>query len=580
MKKLLLFLVLVLFLNCLSAFNTHALGTSWAITRFDVDMVAQQDSTLEITEIIVADFRNDPHHGIIRSIPIKYSDDQGNHLNLRWQLESITNDQGKEWPYSYYQQDGKLNLKIGDPNRYLSDTATFKIQYKIKRAVNYFEDHDEIYWNVTGNEVEVLIQKASITIHTPTPISNTQLDGTCYTGSLFSKESDCDVQNTGSGITYRSLNPLYPGQGLTVVAGFPSGTLLRPPAAQEWVWFFQDNWPYLLPLITFLFSLVIWWKRGRNPRTTKDVIVPQYEAPEKMTPAEVGALIDERVDTKDLSSAIVDMAVRGYLRIEEHVTKKLFGEKRDYTFIKEKEWEKAALKDYEKEMMKAIFGNGKEKKLEDLKYHYYKNIPLIKDQIYREMTSQKLFPIRPDKVRTTYFSVGLAIAFVGFCLLFGLSDFISIPIGICVSGLIIAGFAPFMPVKTQKGVELYYQALGLEDFIHTAEKDRLNFQEKEHTFERLLPYAMVFGLADKWSKAFEGIYKGIPSWFKTDDQDLLAHFNSFYLWNSLSNLSRQATTNMTAAPRSSSGSSAWRGSSGFGGGFSGGGFGGGGIRGW
>lgn len=580
MKKFFLFLVFGLMLSFVNVMPTHALGTDWSITHFDVDMQAEEDSTLDITETIVADFTQDPHHGIIRSLPLKYTDTHGNRLNLRWALESITNEQGQEWAYTEYQQGGNLNLKIGDANRYLSGMATFIIHYRIQRAVNYFDDHDEIYWNVTGNEVEVPIQEASITIHSPTSIDHSNLEGACYTGYLFSQERSCNFNIDDSQITYHTLDTLYPGQGLTVVAGFPSGTLQRPSAWQAWSWFFQDNWPYLLPIVTFLALLIVWYKRGRNAHTPKNVIIPQYEAPGKMTPAEVGTLLDERADMRDLSSTLVDMAVRGYLKIEEHVSKKLLGKQRDYTFIKIKDWEDSPLKEYEKMMLKGIFGAAKEKELEDLKYHYYKEIPSIKSKIYSGMTTEKIFPTRPDKVRTAYFSAGLVIAFFGFCLLFALSDFIALPIGVAISGFIMAGFSPFMPVKTKKGMEFYYHALGLEDFIRTAERDRLKFQEKENTFETLLPYAMVFGLADKWSKAFEGIYKEMPKWFTTDDQDLIGNFNSFYLWNSLNQLSRVASANMTAMPRSSSGSSAWSGGSGFSGGFSGGGFGGGGTSGW
>ena len=126
---------------------------------------------------------------------------------------------------------------------------------------------------------------------------------------------------------------------------------------------------------------------------------------------------------------------------------------------------------------------------------------------------------------------------------------------------------------------MYYTILGLEEFINTAEKDRIKWQEKENIFMKLLPYAMAFRIADKWSKAFEGLNK-TPSWFESTDPNFANNFNTYYFVNRLTSMSTSMATTMQTAPRSSGSGGSWSGGSGFSGGFSGGGFGGGGGGSW
>jgi uncharacterized membrane protein len=158
------------------------------------------------------------------------------------------------------------------------------------------------------------------------------------------------------------------------------------------------------------------------------------------------------------------------------------------------------------------------------------------------------------------------------------SNLISVLIGLVISALIIMAFSFIMPRKTQKGIDTYIRILGLEEFIKTAEKDRLKFYEKENIFEKVLPYAIALGLADKWAKACEGIFNTNPSWYHSSDPNFVHNFNTYYFLRSLNSFNQNLNRNIVAAPRSSASS----GFSGFssGGGFSGGGFGGGSVGSW
>jgi uncharacterized membrane protein len=491
---------------------------------------------------------------------------------------------GNDWWYERSNDGDYVNLKIGDPDREFMEEMTYVITYEIKRAVSFkFDDHDELYWNATGDEWGVPIINANATITFPDSMPANQVIATCFTGGYGSNLQNCSTETVGNMIIYESNEPLFEFEGLTIVAGFPKGILTPPSFWQGFFWTIADNWGYFLPILTFLILYYLWWTRGRDEKTHRDTVMPIYKPPEDLTPSEVGTLIDESADMHDLSATIVDMAVRGYLKIKELEKGGMFSSA-DYMFelLKPGYESDSTLHEHEKATLKAIFTSGKTKKLSSLKYKFYEHIPKIKNAIYKELVNKKFFPTSPDKVRSTYYGLGGGLAGVA---LFTIGLFvnysIAIPIGAIASGIIIIIFAKYMPAKTKKGSEVFYKVLGVEEFIKTAERDRIKWQEKENMFEQLLPYAMALGIADKWANTFKDTFKKAPDWYSSSDPNYINNFNTGYFLRSLNSLSNSMNTNMTAAPRSSGSGGAWSGGSGFGGGgFSGGGFGGGGGGSW
>ena len=562
-----------------------AYGYDWDISSFETDIVAQEDGTLIVEETIVADFSREQHHGIYRTIPVQYPDATNHTLNLRYDVKSVKDENGNDWWYETSREGEYLKIKAGDANIYFNEPITFVITYEIQRAVSFqFDDHDEIYWNATGDEWEVPILSATATIQLPNSVSESDLRATCYTGGYGSQEQNCEHNISGNTLTYNTTGELGSYEGLTIVAGFPKGVLTEPPFSQRAMWFIVDNWPYMIPLVTFLVLLYLWQTRGRDPQTNRDTVMPHYEAPEGFTPAEAGTLIDERVDMHDISATIVDMAVRGYIKIKEIKKKKiLFGDDYDYEFIKLKPHKNASeLHSHEKKTLDAIFQNNEESvKMSDLKNKFYLKLDGIINSTYDRLVSEKYFPRNPDKTRKAYAGTGGTLLFLPFVFIgLFIEGLIALPIAIGVSGIIILAFSGIMPAKTKKGVEMYYTILGLEEFINTAEKDRIKWQEKENIFMQLIPYDMAFGIAEKWSKAFEGLNK-TPSWFESTDPNFANNFNTYYFVNRLTTMSNSMALTMRTAPRSSGSGGSWSGGSGFsGGGFSGGGFGGGGGGSW
>ncbi len=335
-------------------------------------------------------------------------------------------------------------------------------------------------------------------------------------------------------------------------------------------------------LVFIGFLVVRYMNKGRDIGGQK-TIVPWFKPPEGISPVIVGSIKDEKVHTTDITSTIINAAVRGFLKIKEIGKKK-------YELIKLKGFESGetmtgrkmnydVLESVEVDILRKIF-DGKDKvKTEDLKNKFYLKIPKINDKVYEEMVERKYFAKRPDKVRRNNFILGGVILALGVVLTFVLSF---LTIFTCGPSLIVVGIAQlilasFMPAKTNKGTEIYEKCKGFRMFLHTAERYRMQNLTPEK-FERFLPYAMVFGVEKEWAKNFEDIYTQAPDWY--EGRSGWTTFRTMYLVNSLSSMNSNVGKVMASAPRSSGSSGwsggGWSGGGGFSGGFSGGGGGGGG----
>lgn len=565
---------------------TQALASSefsdWGISQFNSDLKIQSDSKIDVTETITADFTNAFNkHGLLRYIPISYEDKNYQRMNIRFTLISVTDEKGNPYEVETSNYGDNVDLKIGSADIDVTgQIKTYVIKYQLQRGINTFSDRDELFWNSTGNGWPVPISRSTTTITIPDGAQKENLKAICYTGVGYSTAQNCDseiVDNRTFRFTTKSS--LAATEGISVAASFPKGLVSFPPQYTYILWFFQDNWGYFIPLFVLLYCLYFWNKNGRDPKAAHPTIMPEYEAPDNLSPAEIGTLLDDRVDTQDITSCIIDLATRGYLKIIEKKEKQFLGEKVTYTLEKNVEKNDSALKPFEQKIYRALFEGGVDTvELDDLKYKFYKSIPAIHTSIYEKLVTEKYFASDPEKVRQKYLGFG---GFLLFFIIFFTGPFLidwnlSVFIGLALCGLIIILFSFIMPKKTQKGVDTYIHILGLEEFIKTAEKDRMKFYEKENIFEKMLPYAIALGLADKWAKACEGLMKTAPDWYSSSDPNMMTHFNTYYFLNSLNSFNSSLGSTLTSAPRSSSAS----GGSGFSGGFSGGGFGGGGGGSW
>lgn len=539
------------------------------IANFTSGIYVTDNGTILVTEDIEYDFQHAYRHGIYREIPFKY--DYGyKRLTIDLDVEGVTDFKGGTYKYKVSKQGSYVNIRIGDPDFKVTGEHGYKIEYFVDGAVSYFDDYDEIYWNVTGNEWRVPIERSSARVS----FENGVPEGArakCFTGTYGSTDEDCKVTIKKNSIDFETLGSLDAGQGLSIVVGFPKGIVKEPGAMSKFFRFISDNWYFALPFLTGFGLFYLWRSRGKDPEG-RGVIAVRYEPPENLTPAEAGTLVDERANIQDISSTVIDLAVRGYITIEEiQTTKFYFFTDRDYKLTKLKEPTQEELKPHELKVLSGIFDGSQETMISELRNKFYKELPGIKKALYKELIDNRFFPTNPESVKTIYRFIGIGILVIGFFLMFNPL----LTLSLILSGIIVFIFSGFMPRKTKKGVVVKEQILGFREFIDRAEKDRIKrLAEQDPTlFDRVLPYAIVFGLEDKWADAFRGMYTEPPRWYHSSHYR--DRFSPELFVNDIGRSLTVMNSTMVSTPRRS-------GSSGFsgGGGSSGGGFGGGGGGSW
>jgi uncharacterized membrane protein YgcG len=543
------------------------------IQKFSAEIFVQQDSALNVTETIEANFIGS-WHGLYRTIPIEYVTPQGFNYSLFVKFDGATDDAGQTLKVESSRVGHYLKWKIYVDGA--NDAVrTIVLHYRVTNGLKYFEDHDELYWNVTGDEWDVPIETASAQILLPPGV--TGIRALVFTGAMGSRAQNADVTTSDNSVNISMLRPLSFHEGLTAVVGWNKGFVKEPANSDLVNQFLESNWPIFFPVPVFLFMFWLWYTRGRDPRVSP--VAVQYAPPAGMTPAEAGALVDDEAAMRDVTATIVDLAVRGYLTIEEKETKHMMGlySNKEYVFhMKKKPAEWKGLKSHELLLLAGIFENGimADVELSSLQNEFYKKLPRIKESIFDALMERSYFQHRPDFVRSG-FLVGAGVVGV---MLFIIGNALSQKMGMAeapfwvaaiLSAAVIAGFGWFMPARTTEGAKALGSLLGFEDFLTHVEADHMDrISQTPETFEKFLPFAMALGVEKKWVGAFKNIYSQPPSWYQGGSFG--SGFYPIMFINSLDNMTARASSVMTSAPRSSGGS-------GFGGGgSSGGGFGGGG----
>ncbi len=574
----LLSLSLNLILLVCQAFAQH-----FTINRYHSDITIHQDSSFVVKETIEVTFDR-PRHGIYRQIPFKYREELGHIIETPTRVLSVKDGSGKEWKYKVSKKDPMIHIRIGDPKRFVKDRQTYVIIYKVENALLFFDDHDELYWNVTGNDWKAPIEEASATVSLALKHSSKNLWATCYTGSFGSKESQCGYDTYENGAKFSTTRKLKIGEGFTIAFGWDKGLILPPSSWRRFLWAIdlRENWVFLFPPLAFIYMIFHWRRRGRDPRVRESITV-MYEPPkfnnQSLTPGEVGALVDEKLDPRDITSTILGLAVKGYIRIEEQKEEGLIFDKKDY-YLKRMKGPDADLGSFETELMNSLFpGTWPGWLISNLKNRFYTNLDHLRKSLYGELIRKKYFVSSPEKMRNLYGGIGFVIIVFGsFAFLFfsPYSPFKSIVAAI-LTGIPVILFAKYMPAKTKAGASAYMDILGFQEFLNRAEKDRLEKMGDRNLFSKFLPYAVALDVADNWAKTFEGIYQDPPDWYVSPGG--FGTFRPYLFTHSIDSVTSDLTSAMTSAPRGSG--IGGGGGGGFGGGgSSGGGFGGGGGGSW
>jgi uncharacterized membrane protein len=567
------------------------------VDTYTIDYAIQSDGTVAATEVIEVDFASEPHHGIFRYIPVRFDYEPNRKYERIYKISNIHVAATGVSAHNSISDTGPNKVfKIGDKDKTVTGTHTYTITYKITGALNSFREHDEFYWNATGNHWEIPIDEAVVHVTAPSGMQQVA----CFTGFVGSRQTCESAQLTSStGATF-SEHSLYPGDGISVVVSLQKGVVpaasLKPILDEKWsivrafsVTPATGGAAIAILLLALGFVARFMWRTGRDRRATAsgtEELRPltddsggpvQYRPPDDSRPAQVGVLNDERADPLDVTATIVDFGVRGFLTIEEIEKGGLF-HKADWQLTKLKD-DDGTMLTYERRLFTGLFDKGDERKLSELKNTFASDLRAVQDSLYADCVSHGWFARRPDRVRATYLGLGIVAFLLSVGVLVALialthAALVGVPL-VIAAFVLLAGHGR-MPARTAKGSAALDQTLGFREYIATAEADRMKFAEEENIFAKYLPYAIVFHETERWAKAFHGIYGDNPppgmGWYVPYGSWNAFTFGSFA--GSMSSFTVQTAGTIVSTPSAS-------GSSGFGGGgFSGGGGGGGGGGGW
>ncbi len=542
------------------------------VRLFTSDITLNQDASIDVKETVDYHFST-YRHGIYREIPTNYKT-AGSFTrptilrlnNLYYYRTSNPNDTYHE--YERTTSNGYTVLKIGDAEETIIGEYTYIIDYKLTYAVNYFDDHDELYINVTGNGWEVPIRSVVANISLPADAT----DYICYTGALSSTASDCTIDtSTGKNRLKVTAGPFEIYEGLTVVASMPKGTIADTTGEQR-VQALIANLGILLPIPVAVLAIFLSKKYNKNKKIT---VIPHYNAPKGVNPLLAAYVYKKNVPNSAISAQIIQFAIDKYLKIKQL-------SKKDYELQKlEKD---SPSENTEKKLYDALFETDENVSLKKLSTKFFSAVASLRSLVDKEAYDSEYFSRQQKKISNTYAvisSIGLFVVFTT-AALFIENAAMSWFWGLLLSLLVMIIFAVSIDKRAKKGNELYYELEGLKMYINTAEKHRIEFHNdpKKYlgVFEKLLPYAIIFGLEKKWAKEFEDLYDTPPEWYEGNTN----LFNSYILASSLTSMNQQIVSraNATNSAHGFSSSHGGFGGSGFSGGSSGGGFGGGGGGSW
>jgi uncharacterized protein (TIGR04222 family) len=485
----------------------QAQGKEWRIDNLDATLNVQTNGDAVVDEKVTFNFTGNFHY-VSRVIPtqnsegitdIRVYDANGNEL------------QKGDTPgtYSVSNENGQKVIVV---NFDLTDTtATWTFHYVAKSEVQFYDAQDEFWWHVFDAETPVGITAATVTVKLPDSVPQDKMNQIVKTGNSVEPTVTIPAPST---MVFKATDiPAYTEFWLGVA--FPKGVVNYTWTLRRLGAFIVPKLGLLLPILFFLGMMLTWLRRGRDdPAKTYASYVS--EPPSNLSPGLVGALIDEKVDTKEVIATIVDLARRGYLEITdskgEHATSSTMT-----TFTRTKSIDD--LKGFEKAVAESLFDEGHPNQVtsNQLRNHFYTHVQTIVGDIYDEVVSAGLFARNPRSVRSRWIGYGFLVAVILGVLTFvfavtdirGWGYFL---FGSIISVIIVWCFAPFMPHRTNTGAQELRKWQAFRNYLH----DLTRFQDMEtakDSFEKYLAYAIALGVERQWVRRFEGLNVPSPAWY-------------------------------------------------------------------
>lgn len=554
------------------------------VLSFHSDIKVDISSVITVTESIKiyaagAIFKR----GITRTIPIEVIDNLGKKDKFEFEILSVEKD-GINSKYHTEKANGEITIYVGEKDVFLNKGEyNYTITYSISSQIRYFESYDEIYWNVNGFMWDLPFNKVSSQITLPK--GGKIIQNACYTGSYGSNSTNCSSTILSENNIRFNAENIGAGENLTIAVGFEKGIVHQPPPPPPPTFFQKFGVIIISGLLSFCLLFYYgftWLKFGIDP--VNPTVFPQFDVPEKLTPASIGMIDKQRYYGDLITGSILSLAVKGYIKIEEDVEEYIFGLFKTKRYIIHKLKENTELTNNEEGVLFSNLFSDESTLVLDGKYD-----KKVANAVTAFKTSLKKQHNSLIYQGFNYkFWVAPILTIIGYIFLFivlaseyfeGENDGFVFFLFLVLNGMFFLIYQYLIRKPSIEKLKLKSLINGFKMYMRAAEEKQIAyFNPPELTpeiFEKLLPYAIVLGAEDVWGEKFQNLIdKSMidknyqPTWYA-------GKIGNFSAFNHSINSSLSNSISSSATPPSSSGSS---GSGG--GGFSGGGGGGGGGGGW
>jgi hypothetical protein len=545
------------------------------ILDYHSDILVRKDGWVEVTETISVRAEGVRiRRGIYRDYPTDYRDRFGNRVEVDYQPKFVLRDDNPEAFHSQNVSNG-VRTYFGSADHFLSPGEyTYTFRYDAGRMIGFYETSDELYWNATGLGWDFPIDRASATVSFDFELPADGLGLDAYTGSYGAQGKDFVARTDGRGrASFETTAGLAKHEGLTIAVNWPKGFVTPPSRIDKITWFLSDNVNALVALIgliaMFSYYVPVWRHFGRDP--DRGVIFTRYEPPVGFSPASLRFIDQMHYDDKAMTAAVVNLAVKGYLRID--------NDDDVHSLIRlDPPENSSSLAAGEKELLDGVFEDSDIVILEDENHALLGGARSMHEKSLKRDYKHRYFRTN-GAMNLPALLLGFSAAIVSLNIGDGPTPLVIGTIVLMIVTLVV--FAILMKRPTGLGRKLLDEMSGFRDYLEIAEKDEMNLRNPpEKTpalFEKYLPFALAMGVEQAWSERFSEVFSRLrgpddtayhPGWYNGpwDNFDLRSNTSS------LAGNLNTAISSSVSPPGSSSG--------GGGGGFSGGGGGGGGGGGW
>ena len=309
---------------CLALFMALTVRTALGaeiISSFNSDIRLEKSGAMTVAETITVNAEgNRIRRGIFRDFPLTFTDENGRLRSVDFDVVSVTRD-GQDEPRKTESITSGIRIYAGSEDVMLSPGRhQYVFTYRTNRQIRYFPDHDELYWNVTGNGWIFPIMAATATVNLPDGVTAT--DTNVFTGPLGAKDRNARVSGSNTRPVFSTTQPLNAEEGLTIAVKFPKGAIDPPSSSDQNMWWLKDNRDYFIGfgglILVFLYYTRSWLKVGRDP--ARGVVVPRWDAPDNISPALVNYIDNKGFSGQGwtaLSATALNLAVRGFVVLED-----------------------------------------------------------------------------------------------------------------------------------------------------------------------------------------------------------------------------------------------------------------------